>query len=140
MAKTVFHDTSFEIALASRRDQNHGRAVQLADQAINEGWTLVTTRAVIFEIGNALSRRRYRVQAIELLQAIMNDLSRQIVEISKVLYDAAFELFSQRTDKDWGLVDCASFIVMKELQITDALTADEHFEHAGFRVLLRSEV
>jgi uncharacterized protein len=46
-------------------------------------------------------------------------------------------LFKQRKDKEWGLVDCISFIVMQNREITDALTADIHFQQAGFRALLR---
>ncbi|MFV9677847.1 MAG: hypothetical protein ACNYVW_09390 [Methanosarcinales archaeon] len=43
-------------------------------------------------------------------------------------------------DQEWGLTDCISFIVMGNPGLTDALTADEHFEQAGFRALLRENV
>ncbi|MHB8900647.1 MAG: hypothetical protein ACYC6Y_18000 [Thermoguttaceae bacterium] len=36
-----------------------------------------------------------------------------------------------------GLTDCISFIIMREYGLTDALTADHHFEQAGFTVLLK---
>lgn len=45
-------------------------------------------------------------------------------------------MYSLHTDKTWGLVDCISFVVMQERGITDALTADRHFQQAGFRALL----
>lgn len=61
-----------------------------------------------------------------------------MVRLTNELYDAAFTLFKSRKDKDWGLVDCVSFIVMQNRGITDALTTDEHFQQAGFRALLRS--
>jgi predicted nucleic acid-binding protein len=38
------------------------------------------------------------------------------------------ELYQSRPDKDWGLTDCVSFIVMKEQGLTEALTTDRHFE------------
>ncbi len=38
-----------------------------------------------------------------------------------------------------GLVDCISFVVMRERNIEAALTADEHFIQAGFRALLRED-
>ena len=41
-----------------------------------------------------------------------------------------------RPDKEWSLTDCISFEVMAELGLTEALTADHHFEQAGFRALL----
>ncbi len=34
--------------------------------------------------------------------------------------------------------DCTSFVVMKERRIRDALTSDQHFVQAGFRVIPRS--
>jgi len=46
------------------------------------------------------------------------------------------KLYSERPDKEWGLTDCVSFVVMEAHGIRDALTADEHFEQAGFRALM----
>ncbi|WP_241993419.1 type II toxin-antitoxin system VapC family toxin [Trichormus variabilis] len=61
-----------------------------------------------------------------------------MVPLTNELYDAAFQLFRSRQDKEWGLVDCISFIVMQNRGITDALTANEHFNQIGFRALLRN--
>jgi len=36
----------------------------------------------------------------------------------------------------WGLIDCMSFVVMNDEGVTDALTADKHFQQAGFHALL----
>lgn len=49
----------------------------------------------------------------------------------------AWELLTTHHDKIWSLADCASFVVMKELLIAEALTADRHFEQAGFIRLLK---
>ena len=46
-------------------------------------------------------------------------------------------MFAARPDKDWSLTDCISFVVMQERNIQDALTADHHFEQAGFVALLK---
>lgn len=45
-------------------------------------------------------------------------------------------MYRDRADKEWGLIDCMSFVVMNDQGLTDALTADSHFSQAGFRVLL----
>ena len=37
----------------------------------------------------------------------------------------------------WILTDCASFLVMEERNITEALAYDRDFEQAGFTALLR---
>lgn len=133
----VFLDTSFAIALSSVTDQNHARAVKLASQIEIDKISLVTTQAVLLEIGNALSKQRYRVAAIQLLESLETDPSVKVILLTNSLYGLAFNLFKQREDKEWGLVDCISFIVMQDRGITDALTADTHFQQAGFRALLR---
>lgn len=133
----VFLDTSFAIALSSVTDQNHARAVELANQIESNSIRLVTTQAILLEIGNALSKQKYRAAAIQLLESLEADPSVEVVLLSNSLYKLAFNLFKQREDKEWGLVDCISFIVMQDRGITDALTTDIHFQQAGFRALLR---
>ena len=46
---------------------------------------------------------------------------------------AAFD--GEPADKNWSLTDCISFVVMKEWELSEALTADRHFEQAGFKAL-----
>lgn len=53
--------------------------------------------------------------------------------------DEAIALFTDRPDKSWGLTDCISFVVMQRFGATDALTADRHFEQAGFTALLKQQ-
>lgn len=134
----VFLDTSFAIALSATTDQSHARAVELANQLENSGTRLVTTQAILLEIGNALSKQRYRVAATQLLESLISDPNVEVVPLSNDLYNAAFNLFRNCIDKEWGLIDCASFVVMQERGILDALTTDDHFNQAGFRALLKS--
>ncbi|NMG60602.1 PIN domain-containing protein [Geitlerinema sp. P-1104] len=133
----VFLDTSFAIALSSVTDKNHARAVEIANQIESNSTRLVTTQAILLEIGNALSKQRYRAAAIQLLESLETDPSVEVVLLTDSLYRLAFNLFKQRGDKEWGLVDCISFIVMQDRGIIDALTADTHFQQAGFRALLK---
>jgi len=70
---------------------------------------------------------------------VLIDTAYKVVAASARLFDAALDLYQRRPDKDWGLTDCASFVVMSDRKLTDALTADEHFRQAGFRPLLLEE-
>jgi predicted nucleic acid-binding protein len=72
----------------------------------------------------------------KLLDRLLNESGYDIVFETDGLLRRAFDLFRSRSDKSWGLTDCVSFILMQEAGITDALTADVHFQQAGFRALL----
>lgn len=137
MKNEVFLDTAYAIALSSESDKHHKRAMELAEQLEKTGTRLVTTRAVQLEIGNALSKRRYRHAAIRLLDSLEADPMVKIIPLSEKLYAQALQLYRERQDKEWGLVDCISFIIMTKRNLTDALTTDEHFQQAGFRALLK---
>lgn len=133
----VFLDTSYVIALLVPQDQHHATATALSRQMIEARIQLVTTRAVLTEIGNALSRQRYRVVCLQTLRTLETDGAVEIVPLSDDLFRRGLDLFEARPDREWGLADCMSFVVMEDLGLTDALTADRHFEQAGYRALLR---
>jgi uncharacterized protein len=71
-----------------------------------------------------------------LLQAMEQDPAVEIVALSEEWYARAMRLYGERPDKEWGLTDCVSFVVMQERGLTEALTTDDHFRQAGYRPLL----
>jgi uncharacterized protein len=134
----VFLDTSFAIALASSTDEYHEKAEDLAAEIGLRKTRLVTTRAILLEIGNRLAKLRYRKEAVRVLNSLETSPEVEILPLSEDLYQRGFDLFRKRPDKEWGLVDCISFQVMQDRGITQSLTTDGHFEQAGFRALLRN--
>lgn len=72
-----------------------------------------------------------------LLEMLEKDTELTLVPASADLWRGGIALFAARSDKDWSLTDCISFVVMQERSIIDALTADHHFEQAGFVALLK---
>lgn len=137
--ESVFLDTSYAIALSSSSDQHHERALVLAAEFEAADAKFVTTRAVLLEIGNALSKKKYREAAVELLNALKCDDSVEIEPMTDGLNEEGFELYSTRLDKEWGMIDCCSFTIMTRRKLTKSLTADVHFQQAGFQALLRPE-
>jgi predicted nucleic acid-binding protein len=131
----VFVDTSFVVALVNQRDQHHLRALDLSSQF--EQRDLLTTDAVLLEIGNALAKN-FRAASIQVIDDFLTSSKIQIVHLYPDLFDKGFSFYRSRLDQTWGLIDCVSFIVMREAGIVESLTADKHFEQAGFRALLRS--
>ena len=134
---SVFLDAAYAIALASSADQFHSIAVSLAEQLETNATHMVTTPAVLLEIGNALAKLHHRRAAAQLLASICSDPNVEIVPLSDQLFAQGLQLYAERPDKEWGLTDCLSFVVMRAQGIMRALTADEHFQQAGFRALLR---
>lgn len=86
----VFLDTSYAIALSAPNDEHHERAVKLAEGLEADGTRLITTRAIILEIGNALVKARYRNSAVELLDALENDPKVEIIPVQKTYVRGRF--------------------------------------------------
>jgi len=126
-------DTAFVLALVNERDQYHERAQELAD--LFEGQKLLITDAVLLEIGNALARG-FKAQAIEIISYFIESEDVELLHYSSQVFDKAFVMYKKYSDKEWSLVDCISFVVMREQGIKQALTFDRHFEQAGFAVIM----
>ncbi len=136
MKNKLFMDATYAVALGSPRDQFHANAVALARRIQSEHIRVVTTRAVIVEVANALSRPSFRSTAVALLGSFDQSPLVEVAPLSEELYERGMAYFKRHRDKEWGLTDCISFVVMRERGLTDALTADAHFRQAGFRPLL----
>ena len=131
---TAFADTFALIAWLNPRDSAHATVA-----AYLEGFTgrLLTTEWVLMELADALSAPEARSTAVAFLQAVRADPLFEVVGYVPTVYQAGFDLFANRPDKAWSLTDCISFGVMSERSIADALTADRHFEQAGFRAVFK---
>lgn len=135
----VFLDTAFAIAPSSPKVAHHEQAVTISEQLETDGTLLVTTRAVVIEIGNAVAKQPFRTAAIESIESLEQDPSTKIIPVSEELHKRAFELYRERQDKQWGMTDCISFVVMRDNNLRTALTTDRHFQQAGFQALMRTE-
>jgi hypothetical protein len=132
--RAVFADTVFFLALLNSADQWHPAARSFSVQPPGP---LLTTEFVLTEVGDALSQPENRSRFKRLLVLLEEQPDVEIVPASSALFRRGCELYTQRTDKEWSLTDCMSFVVMTEYGIEQALTGDHHFEQAGFRLLMR---
>jgi predicted nucleic acid-binding protein len=132
----IYVDAAGWIALVNRRDALHTEAVRIYRQRLQERCQFITASAVLLEVGNWLSPAPLRGLAIDLLQRIEQSSRIEVVHVTPELYTKGWELYSNRLDKDWGVIDCISFVIMQERKLTEAFTSDHHFEQAGFKVLL----
>jgi len=132
---SVFADTVYFLALLNARDSLHPQARTHADRPPGP---IVTTEWVLVEVGDALSTPPARERFTLLLAALRAQKDATIIRASHELFDRGCALYAERKDKSWSVTDCLSFVVMHDLGIDSALTADQHFEQAGFRRLMRA--
>jgi predicted nucleic acid-binding protein len=133
----VFADTGFWIALLNPRDSLHGKARQL--DAAPQFEHVVTSEMVLVEFLNDAGARGpiIREAAVRFLDQLRNDDGVTVVPQSSQQFWTAARMFADRPDKDWSLTDCASYLVMQDHGLVEALSYDRHFEQMGFRALLR---
>jgi predicted nucleic acid-binding protein len=129
---TVFADTSFFLALLNVDDLAHRRAL---DQLQNQH-AILTTEFILLELGNACARAEDHADFLTLVRAVKGSPRSVVLPLDSALLDRGLQLMAERTDKNWSLTDCISFVVMTDRGIRGALTADRHFQQAGFETLL----
>jgi predicted nucleic acid-binding protein len=136
MPNSVFLDTNGWLALLHSKDVNHEQATEIWSDLGSRGYGVVLSDWIIAETGNGLARTRIRHLFAGAVDRIFRSPKAEVVMIDRELLAKAVRHFHGHTDKTWGLVDCASFIVMQERGITEAFTSDRDFEQAGFKRLL----
>ncbi len=134
--KKVFVDTAAWLALINVDDDFHLAAKQVKKRLQQEGYQFVTTDFIFLEVADALTSPLIRQQTITFINSLKKLPILEVIPISNSLYEQGWILYSQRLDKDWGLTDCISFVVMQHLNISLAFTSDKHFQQAGFTRLL----
>ena len=130
----MFLDTSGFFALLVREDPTHTRAVELYEAA---GKPLLTHDGVLLELlPLARSRKAPLGPVIDYLREVPFDPMVEIAWVDDGLFRRGVALVHARPDKGYSLCDAISFVLMRDRQLTDALTTDHHFEQEGFRRLL----
>jgi uncharacterized protein len=133
--RTVFADTWYFLALVNANDAGHSRTV-----AFTKSWNgqIVSSSWVLTEFADALAgTSRGRAEFLSTLNDLRADPDFTVVPTDDQLWERGRSLYEQRQDKQWSLTDCISFVIMRERGLLEALTADHHFEQAGFVALLK---
>jgi len=131
----VFADTFYFVARLNRHDRYHQSAMDVSRDLRQK---ILTTDWVLMEVADALCKLECRGRIRDFMLHLRQSPTCEVIPASRELLDRALDLYHQHADKEWSLTDCASFVVMREHGITDALTGDKHFEQAGFRALLKT--
>lgn len=137
MKNSIFIDTAFFISTIDKSDKYHQIALKCYQKLITKRWSLITTDAILIELGNCFAKKQWRDVAYKwIININTNKNIFKVVSTTTEIFSQAIALYGNRMDKEWGLTDCISFVVMKKYQIDSALTIDHHFEQAGFNIYM----
>ena len=116
----------------------HTQAASTYRTRREQGDQFITTNYILTETVALLTRplNVARPAVIAFVETLRTATHVEVVHIDEALDEKAWRLLKERPDKAWSLVDCSSFILMRERGLREALTSDHHFEQAGFVRLL----
>ncbi len=132
----LFCDTLYFTALINPKDQWHKSAIKI--EPLVETLDLVTTEEILVELLNFYSEfgQRMRLEVSVYVRQLLLNTKFEIIGRNELSFLNALELYESRLDKGYSLTDCISMNVCRELDISEILTHDHHFEQEGFKILL----
>jgi predicted nucleic acid-binding protein len=101
-------------------------AIVTTDEVLGEYLTFFASASETLRRGAAAS-----------VQRILANPVIRVIPQSRSSFLGGLDLYSQRPDKGYSLVDCISMRTMRREGLTEALTNDRHFEQEGFHALFR---
>jgi predicted nucleic acid-binding protein len=129
---TIFVDTSALYAVLDVDDANHERARDGWARLLSERSILFTHNYVLVETAALVQHRLGLVALRSLQEDVVPILS--IEWISGPQHDAAMGMALAGARRKLSLVDCCSFLVMREHGLQEAFCLDRHFREQGFRL------
>ena len=103
------------VALGNQDDIWHQDAIDICQELARENALILTTDAVLVEVLNTFSKVAWRSIARRLIEAVWESVeigTARVLHVDEALWRRGWQLFLDRADKDWGLTDCISFVVM----------------------------
>ncbi len=124
-----FVDTSFLIALTSRRDARHDDAVALWRK---DNSAVVTSNHVLGETWTFARRRGGHAAALATVDAFRHSPRATVMRTEHSVERDAWEWLSRHDEREYSFVDATSFALMRRQRWTEAYAFDGDFNAAGF--------
>ncbi len=135
--KKVFFDTWGWTAIVHKNDTHHAKVVSFYKTFLLNKGIPITTDYVLAETTTILRAKTDPEDVAIFIDTILDAAKRGMVMLERIdekRWEKAWALSKKYKDKPYiSFFDFSSFIVMKELGISDVLTADKHFEEVGMR-------
>lgn len=135
-SREIFIDTPGLYALVNKKDSHHAAARAQAERLVRAGRRFVASDYIIAESVNLANARGGATVALRVLDLIEQSTAIRLEWIGATRFDATRTYFRKHSDHVYSFTDCTSFVLMRELKMSQALTTDRHFAEAGFEILL----
>jgi predicted nucleic acid-binding protein len=128
----LFVDTWGWLALADRNEAKHKAAVDCYGERSRFTGRIVTSNFVLDELLTLAFSRLSFSEAAKFAKAVMASPFVTVEWVTRERFASAMELRLKFSDKPKiSFTDLTSIAIMKELGITDVMTADSHFLQVG---------
>jgi predicted nucleic acid-binding protein len=132
----VFLDTSGLYAIVDKKDANYEAAKDEVGKVTRNGQRLVVSDYIVDEAVTLAKARSGARVALRILDLIEQSVGIRVERIDVGRFDEVKAFFRRHADHAYSFTDCSSFVLMRELELRQALTSDRHFSEAGFEALL----
>lgn len=129
-----FADTGWWVAWALPEDARHDDALGMLD-ALGRSEQVLTSNLVVGETWTFLRRKDSHRTAVAFLDRVEALIKGDRLVIHRVTEDqetAAWEWLRRHDERVYSYVDAASFRVMRDRRLREALAFDQDFAAAGF--------
>ncbi|MGA2299589.1 MAG: PIN domain-containing protein [Candidatus Acidiferrum sp.] len=128
----LFVDTWGWLALADRNDAKHGPAADCYRERSRLSRHVVTSNFVLDELFTLVFLRLPFPEAAKFANAILASRAVTTEMVTRERFRTAMEFRLKFADKPKiSFTDLTSMVIMKELGISEVLTADSHFAQVG---------
>ena len=131
MSEPVFVDASAWVVTTNAKDSYHTQAVSVYRRLLQSAVPLITSTWTAYEALTIVKTKLGYNQAERLWQGLQRPSVVHLVTVDDKIEAEALELFWEYKDKDWGVVDCASLVVMDGTGCRQAFAFDRHFVEAS---------
>jgi hypothetical protein len=129
--RKIFVDTSAFVALFYKKDKNYLKAKIILEKIKEENALMIITDYIFDEcITGIMSNAGHNV-AVTAGEFILTSKIIEIFWLDEPLKYKAWDFFKKHSDKKFSFTDCTSFVLMKNLKITDYFAFDEDFKMLG---------
>jgi len=131
MSEPVFVDASAWVAITNTKDRYYAEAGSVYRRLLHSAVPLVTSTWTAYEALTIVKTKLGYSQAERLWRRIQRLSVVELVTVDERIEAEALEIFWRYKDKDWGVVDCASIVVMDGTDCRQAFAFDRHFTEAS---------